>query len=179
MEHQASQASINPSGPTCDLDPEMALLPARLHDLSLAEPSIAHHIFKRVAGHADHRYSRDVHSLRGACRLLRSSVNNTVGCVWINLQTEKRCGNPDGTKIQAPRPLELTSDLGITFPNAVNLSASLSNASSPMELAHCLTGLPELCPTLLPRLQSLSLDIQADHLDSKLVLCAINCFLSK
>jgi hypothetical protein len=143
-----------------DYDPGMDVFPARLHDLSLTAPEVAHYIFRRVLARQ---------SLRGASQLLRSAVNNTVTVLGIQL-----CGVCKSTE-----PLQLTSDLGATFPNAVDLSADFSRASSAMELAHALTGLPELCPTLLPRLQYIRLDLCAAHLGSELCLSAINTFLSK
>jgi hypothetical protein len=149
---------------TCDddldsQDADAVLFAARLHDLSLAAPAVAHYIFRRVP------------KVRGACRLLRSAVNNTVGALSIVLDGEGWVGDPG--------PLELTSGLGASFPNATDLCADFSRASCAMELAHALTGLPELCPTLLPRLQYLSLDLCADHLDSELCIDALNTLLSR
>jgi hypothetical protein len=138
----------------------MALFPARLHDLSLTAPEVAHYIFRRTQA---------TESLRGANCLLRSAVNNTVTVLRIRLRGE----------CKSMEPLQLASDLGATFPNAVELFADFNRASSAMELAHSLTGLPELCPTLLPRLQFMRLDLHADHAESGLCLSALNTLLSK
>jgi hypothetical protein len=155
-------------------DPDLVLLPARLHSLSLTEPSVVQAILKRI-GNSSSGAAAAVKALRAASKLLRRTVNNTVESLAIQLH--EQCHYTwNGT--QQPRPLELASDLGATFPQAAKLDARLMHASGPLELAHSLTGLPKLCPSLVRRLQTLELQLQATHLESHLCLMALNQLLS-
>jgi hypothetical protein len=164
---QAAGCCQGPNNP--DLD--KTLLPARLHSLSLTEPAVVRAILK----HSGSSCKKPARALRGACKLLRAAVNNTVASVAIHL-----CGSPDsevhGT--EQSRPLELSADLGATFPHAAKLSASFEQASFQVELLHSLAGLPRLCPSLLPRLQHLDLTVLADHVDSDLCREALHHLLS-
>jgi hypothetical protein len=174
----AAQAGSSLTGDLLDanLNPELAQLPGRLHSLSLTEPSVARNILEQVAGSHAYMCSEDIHSLRGSSQMLRDAVNRTVSSVQIELFGAH---DEDVSGGRGPSPLELTSDLGATFPNAVKLSASLTLASSPMELAQSLTGLPRLCPTLLARLQDVTLDLPADHLETDMCISSLNGLLSK
>jgi hypothetical protein len=151
-----------PDSPELD---DQSLLPARLHDLSLTEPAVVCAILKSAGSSCTAAAS----ALRGACKLLRAAVNNTVDSVSIQL-----CGSA-GSEAHGE---EHSSDLGATFPHAAKLSASLEHASFPVGLLHSLAGLHRLCPSLLPRLQRLHLTLLADHVDSNLCLTALHHLLS-
>jgi hypothetical protein len=162
-------------------DPGLALVPARLHELSLTQPAVARNILKRVACGRLYLMAVGIQSLRGASQLLRTTVNSTVTKLWIDLQgCQARADYSSVPGIyQSHGQLVLTSDLGATFPNAVDFLAYLQSATSSVDLAHALRGLADLCPTLVSRLQHLHLHLRSDHLDSKLVLLALNRLLSK
>jgi hypothetical protein len=172
MNLPVDQAAIRCHAPdSAGLD-DKTLLPARLHDLSLTEPAVVRAILKGTGS----SYTAAASALRGACKLLRAAVNNTVDSVSIQL------GEPAGSSAhgaeQAAPSLELSADLGATFPHAAKLSAHLQQASCQVELLHSLAGLPRLCPSLLPRLQHLHLTVLADHVDSDLCLKALHYLLS-
>jgi hypothetical protein len=160
-------------------DPGLALLPVRLHELSLTQPAVARNILKLVACDRCYRFAAGIHSMRGASQLLRTAVNSTVKKLRIALHGCQAQAGYSGGCYQSGQPLVLTSDLGATFPNAVDFLALLQHATSSLDLAHLLQGLADLCPILLPRLQHMHLHLRSDPLDSKLVLLALNRLLSK
>jgi hypothetical protein len=130
-----------------------------------------------------------VDALRCASSLLRGAVNSTVHTVALQLYTAKANPLYSSTQVAGqgnhrhagflPSPLELNSDLGASFPNAVEMKAELALASSPLELVCVLGGLCTMCPILVSRLQRLHLELRADHLESNLAIDSVTRFLSR
>jgi hypothetical protein len=80
---------------------------------------------------------------------------------------------------QMPQPLEIKSDLGAVFPNASKLKYELTLASGATEAACALTAFPRICPSLTSRLQHVSLELQAEHLERELCSVSLARFLAE
>jgi hypothetical protein len=122
-----------------------------LHYFSETAPAVAKAIFSHVKPNPN--------ALRGTSQLLRAAVNRTVSTVSFVA--------PQPTANASDITSDITSDLGITFPNATRVSLDIldifllqADCAGAAYLAH----LVEACPRLLAGLQAMDMKLPDDFL---------------
>jgi hypothetical protein len=153
MDRQVHNDAVTGSNP---------LLLTALHDLSETAPALAASILRHSSAPRD--------ALRATNRLLRRTVNRTVETVVVALPgSQPRLDDGAG---------DITSDLGVTFPNATKLHLHLHMEPVHAVAANLLTHLAEASPRLLSRLQDMELNCNDSHV-RLLCLTVLPAFLAR